>query len=344
MGLAPTSHAVALAAARRALDGVAGAQAARGSAAHLDPPRQQTDAPRVDRVTPLEGGLDVARVVPPLDGPLARAFLDGVQRTERAGYAGVVPIVHASCAAVVRVRDPDGRLATWSGGLVRHDAIYVPESLLGGPVLEALAATGLALRDTQGGDAATGAAATGDAATGAAATGAAALHPLALDRAALNAVRTDRSRLERTLAERWITDGDGWLWVDGPLPGDAASRAPRIFGVIKSHRTLYAEGDQLQPIFALAAGERSRVFAVDAATRVRVASWYLRLRDPAGQGPLHGLVRIEAAITEAEVSARADTISAMVLADRAPLARPDARWDVMAYPIRDAEAVLRAVL
>ena len=329
MGPAPTSHAVALAAARRALDGVAGAQAARGSAAHLDPPREQTDAPRVDRVSPLEGGLDVARVVPPLDGPLARAFLDGVQRTERAGYAGVVPIVHASCAAVVRVRDPDGRLATWSGGLVRHDAIYVPESLLGAPVREALAATGLALRDTQGGDAA---------------TGAAALHPLALDRAALNAVRTDRSRLERTLAERWITDGDGWLWVDGPLPGDAASRAPRIFGVIKSHRTLYAEGDQLDPIFALAAGERSRAFAVDAATRVRVASWYLRLRDPAGQGPLHGLVRIEAAITEAEVSARADTISAMVLADRAPLARPDARWDVMAYPIRDAEAVLRAVL
>ena len=27
-----------------------------------------------------------------------------------------------------------------------------------------------------------------------------------------------------------------------------------------------------------------------------------------------------------------------------PLARPDPRWDVMAYPIRDAEAALKALL
>ena len=66
--------------------------------------------------------------------------------------------------------------------------------------------------------------------------------------------------------------------------------------------------------------------------------------NPAGQGPLYGLVRLEAAITDAPVSPRADAISALVLADRWPLARPDPRWDVMAYPIRDAERVLKAVL
>lgn len=157
-------------------------------------------------------------------------------------------------------------------------------------------------------------------------------------------MRIDRAHLERTLADRWIADGDGWLWVDGPLPRDSASRAERVFGVVKSHRTLYAEGERLEPVFALRAGERSRAFALDATTRVRVASWYLRWRDPGGQGPLYGLVRIEAAITEAPVGSRADAISARVLADRWPLARPDPRWDVMAYPIRDAERVLKAVL
>ena len=320
------NHAAALAAARRALGSVAGAVAASGGGAPLDLPREAADAPRLDRAPPLEAGPDMPRSVPALDGALTRAFLDGVQRTERAGYAGAIPLVHASCAAIVRVRDADGRMRNWSGGFARLDAVYAPLALLAPAVIAALQAVALPLRDTQP------------------AAGAAALHPLALDRAALDAVRTDRAHLERALAERWVTDGDGWLWVDGPMPGDAASRSPRLFGVIKSHRTLYTDGDRLEPILALRAGQRSRVFALEAATRVRVASWYLRLRDPGGAGPLHGLVRVEAAVIDEPVGPRADQISALVLAERQPLSRPDPRWDVMAYPIRDVEAVLKAVL
>lgn len=330
--LAPLAltHAAGLAAARRVLGASPGAEASHGSAAPLDLPREQGDAPRLDRALPLEGGDEAPRTVPPATGSLTRAFLDGVQRTERAGYAGAVPIVHASCAAVVRRRDADGRLRSWPGGLMRSDAVYAPLALLDPSVRAALEGAGLPLRDTFARDPVAGAAPN--------------VHPLALDRAALDAVRTDRARLERTLAERWIAEGDGWLWVDGPLPGDSASRAPQLFGVVKSHRTLYAEGERLEPIFLLRPGERTRAFALEATTRVRVASWYLRLRDAAGQGPLYGLVRIEAAITDAPVGPRADAISALVLADRWPLARPDPRWDVMAYPIRDAERVLKAVL
>jgi hypothetical protein len=61
-----------------------------------------------------------------------------------------------------------------------------------------------------------------------------------------------------------------------------------------------------------------------------------------------GLVRIEVARTqELEGSAtamtrRADEVSRWILAERAPLALPDARWDRMVYGIRDCEEYLRA--
>ncbi len=45
----------------------------------------------------------------------------------------------------------------------------------------------------------------------------------------------------------------------------------------------------------------------------------------------------------ATVEARADDVSAWLLAERSPLAKPDARWDVMPYAIRDCEVYLRAV-
>jgi hypothetical protein len=79
-----------------------------------------------------------------------------------------------------------------------------------------------------------------------------------------------------------------------------------------------------------------------------VASWYLRLRDPAGRDPMWGLVRIEAALPDAAespaaVEARFDAASRAVLAEAAPLALPDGRWDKMVYPIRDCEQFLKAI-
>ena len=77
-----------------------------------------------------------------------------------------------------------------------------------------------------------------------------------------------------------------------------------------------------------------------------VASWYLRLRDPAGHDPLWGLVRVEVRhepeATRAQITARADRTSRRVLGERTPTAHPDARWDTMVYGIRDCEALLKA--
>ena len=116
---------------------------------------------------------------------------------------------------------------------------------------------------------------------------------------------------------------------------------------MKSHRTLYASGVALDAVLALARGDRSSVFRIAARERSAVHSWYLRLRDPAGQHALHGLVRVEVAALEsgrAAIAGRADAISRWVLAETAPLALPDPRWDVMSYPVRDCEEFLRAII
>jgi hypothetical protein len=61
-----------------------------------------------------------------------------------------------------------------------------------------------------------------------------------------------------------------------------------------------------------------------------------------------GLVRLEAALPDAAeapaaAAARFDAASRAVLAEAAPLALPDGRWDKMVYPIRDCEQFLKAI-
>jgi hypothetical protein len=102
-------------------------------------------------------------------------------------------------------------------------------------------------------------------------------------------------------------------------------------------------------VMSMAAGERSSIFVVETRWREPVASWYVRLRDPAGHDPFWGLVRVEcpmARLTDAPegADAAADEVSRWVAAEATPLALPDARWDTMAYGIRDCEVYLRATL
>jgi hypothetical protein len=177
-------------------------------------------------------------------------------------------------------------------------------------------------------------------------------HPLALLDRAVHFVQADRERAERELAEEWCgrqaAEG-GFLLVDGGIQGsDLLAAARCVLGVVKSHRTLYAEGDALRLVLALAAGERSTAFRVSVGRRAPVASWYLRLRDPAGRDPMWGLVRVEAALPDpsespAASARRFDAASRAVLAEAAPLALPDGRWDKMVYPIRDCEQFLKAI-
>ena len=320
-----------LRAAQRALTAGSPRGIVSGSRAALEFGRDNSDRPVTNRARPVEEPVVRAHVV---SGPPATpfaAFLDGTQRSIRVGHDGIAPLVLGTTAAVVRTRHA-ARMHTWEDGHIRREKLYVPKAMVAVGVLDRLAAHDGDLVDTlRGVDPA-----------------AIEQHPLALERLAYDAVLRDREQIERRLGEAWCTRGDGALFVDGSLVGETLARAVNAVGVIKSHFTLHVAGDDLLTVLALRAGERSTVLEVSAReSRPAVATWYLRLRDPAGHDPLWGLVRVEAAmdpVGDATPGARADEWSSMVLAEVRPLALPDGRWDKMAYPIRDCEEFLRATL
>jgi hypothetical protein len=174
-------------------------------------------------------------------------------------------------------------------------------------------------------------------------------HPLAWRDAAIHLLQKDRERAEHELAVEWCGREERALLIDGGISGsEKVAHAGCAVGVIKSHRTLYAEGEALARVFALRRGERSSVFRVTSPKRATVASWYLRLRDRTGIDPMWGLVRVEVAhperVDERAIGHRADLVSRWILAEAAPTALPDARWDKMVYGIRDCEEFLRAIV
>jgi hypothetical protein len=247
-----------------------------------------------------------------------------------AGYLHGVPIVHGTAAAVIRERR-NRRMHTWSPPLV-DSSLYAPRSACSAKAWDALKAKYQdRLVDTTEGEADTGS------------------HPLALRDAAYHRVQARREALEQRLAERWCDTENDRLFIDGGISGSqSVALSSCTVGVVKSHRTLYAEGAALQTVLGLGHRERSSVLSIIfSSRRTRVASWYLRLRDPAGRDPMWGLVRVEIAHPDPSeqhvIGDRADEVSRWILAEASPLALPDARWDKMVYGIRDCEEFLRAV-
>jgi hypothetical protein len=279
-------------------------------------------------VIDAEGAEDATLRARPVSGapiPAIRAFLDGTQRSQVAGWIGAFPLVYGTSGAVVRERI-DRRLTTWEAPLVQH-RIYAPLAYVSRAPLEA--ALGPMLEDT----------------TRAAPDGSIpAPHPtLLLERATL-AVSRDREKLELALAEQWCATRGEPIMIDGGIgSSELVARAECAVGVVKSHRTLYAEGDGLAIVLGLARGERSGVIRIAPRGRSEGLSWYLRLRETSGRDALWGLVRVEMCVVDRErVSSRADELSRWLMAESSPLAAPDPRWDRMAYGIRSAEEFLRA--
>jgi hypothetical protein len=289
---------------------------------------QGNDAPRLISATVLEGGaLRAHRVFEPPE-PRFRAFLDGTQRSETANYLGGVPIVVGHAAAVIRERR-NRRMHTWYSPQV-ETRVYCPRAAVPAAAWQALASDfGATLVDTSAGDAV-------------------APHPFGLRDAAVHQVQAHREALEQRLAERWCAFEKEPLFIDGGISGsDAVAVSGCTVGVVKSHRTLYAEGDALAAVMNLAHRERSSVFRITSPRRTPVASWYLRLRDARGRDPMWGLVRVEIAQPGPQlmdqVGKRADEVSRWILAEASPLSLPDARWDKMVYGVRDCEEFLRAI-
>jgi hypothetical protein len=243
------------------------------------------------------------------------AFLDGVQRSEVVGYAGAAPILVAEIAAAVRLR-LERRLRTVVQER-RWLALARPAAL--GSAGEALAGLiPVHLPDDEP------------------------PHPL---RDLVNAGRAlDQARgaLEIVVGDRYRERSDGWLLVDGALSDSPRwVTDERMVAVTKSHSVLPFGGPDLERYLRLPVGHRSSVYTPETRTLAPVHAWALRLWPWEGKDLLHGLVRVEVAVTS-EPSQRADTISRWILAERAPLSAPDRRWDRLVYGIYSVEQYLKA--
>ena len=250
----------------------------------------------------------------PWPGPVA--FLDGNQRYEMVAHAGTAPVVVAIISAAVRERV----------GRRLHTVVRESRMLAVGRE-EALTRAGDALEDLEritlpeDGP----------------------VHPIRDLLAVRRVVERERGRLEVKVSRGYELPCDGWLIVDGSLSDSPDwSSSPRTLGIVRSHSILPFEGADLDRYLRLPAGHRSSVFAPTKSQVAPVYSWALRLWPWEGHDLFHGLIRVEARPAK-ETLAEADRVSRFLLAERAPLSAPDARWDRLLYGFRTVEELLRVV-
>lgn len=281
--------------------------------------REASAPPRVAPMPVVEAGEPIRPVL----GSAAAfgGFLDGVQESRVALWLpGGAPVVIARVGAVILQRQAR-TLSVWPNGVRDRTLVIVPQRRVD-PTLWSELSAAVPIVDSGADEDVR--------------------HPESLLAAAVHVVEQARAAEERALAERWAVDGVAPLCVDGSIAtlGEAA-HAPRVVGLVKSHRTLVSAPDAIPALLALPEAHRTAVVELTGSHhRSRVWTWYLRLRAPRAADPLFGLVRIEIA-DHGDATARADDVSRWVMAERTPLALPDARWDVMPYGIARCESYLK---
>ena len=315
-------------AARFILDQVPGCETVDGTERQGERFSHGEDVPQLLEPDILEGKS--FRAIPVADPRAVRGessfagFLDGTQDVRVVNHVFGIPVVWATVCAAVRAR-VNRRLVSWKAPVVDRK-YYLPFRYVDGMRADLQAHPRVV--DTGKPDS------TGNFPS---------RHPAALMEAAFQRVQLDRENLEIQLAEQWCATEKNPLYIDGSITASKnVSTSKLAVGVVKTHRRLYADGDAFRVLVGLRSGERSSIFEVNPRKRFPVASWYVRLRPASGRDALFGLVRVEASITD-DIADRANEISRWIIAEGAPLALPDGRWDKMAYGIRDTEEFLRAI-
>src|SRR4028119_1429907 len=165
-------------------------------------------------------------------------------------------------------------------------------------------------------------------------------------------VRALRERLEGEMLRQWelddrtLEDSEAWIAVDGQLKEIRESNR-RTIGLIKSVARPEFVGKDGGMLLDLEPGMRTTSFVPDWQLRrdpsERRTSWYLRMWPPQrGADALGSLMRVEA--PRDMEPAIVDEISRWILAERAPLAKPDPRWPAMIYPIHYVEKILKPLV
>jgi hypothetical protein len=165
-------------------------------------------------------------------------------------------------------------------------------------------------------------------------------------------VRALRERLEGGMLREWelddrtLEDRDAWIAVDGQLENIRESNR-RAIGLIKSVARPEFVGKDVGMLLDLEPGMRTTSFIPDWQIRLdpgkQRTSWYLRVWPPQrGADALGSLMRVEAPRDTAPEMV--DEISRWILAERAPLSKPDPRWPAMIYPIHYVEKILKPLV
>ncbi len=251
--------------------------------------------------------------------PSSTAFLDGVQRYSVAGMLGLVPIVRGYVAAAVLARHDADLVAE---RVQDEQSIIVPLERLSARAVRQLEETGLPLLDSEAGDRP---------------------HPVVDVYMAARLLQSRREEMELALGRGYLSSHPAtWLVVDGSISAYIrVGELAHVLGVVKSHDTQFLSGDDLETALRLPPGHRTSVFAREVGGGHAVHTWYLRLWPCEGHDLLYGLVRLERPASESVVE-EATEVSRWLMAERAPLAAPDGRWDRLLYPIRQVEEFLRA--
>ncbi len=169
---------------------------------------------------------------------------------------------------------------------------------------------------------------------------------------AFGRARSLRERLESEMLRQWegddrvLEDEEGWIAVDGQLR-DVREANRRVVGLIKSVARPEFRGEEVSVLLDLEAGKRTTSFTPGWQTSLtpieQRTSWYLRMwPQQRGADALGSLMRIEAPRDTG--SEMVDEISRWLLAERAPLAKPDPRWPAMIYPIHYVEKILKPLV
>jgi hypothetical protein len=165
-------------------------------------------------------------------------------------------------------------------------------------------------------------------------------------------VRALRERLEGGMLRQWegddrtLEDPDAWIAVDGQLK-DIRESNRRAVGLIKSVARPEFVGKDVGMLLDLEPGMRTTSFVPDWQLRRSAnehrTSWYLRMWPrQRGADALGSLMRIEAPRDTGPETV--DEISRWVMAERAPLSKPDPRWPAMIYPIHYVEKILKPLV
>jgi hypothetical protein len=165
-------------------------------------------------------------------------------------------------------------------------------------------------------------------------------------------VRALRERLEGGMLRTWelddrtLEDPDAWIAVDGQLENVRESNR-RAIGLIKSVARPEFVGKDVGMLLDLEPGMRTTSFIpgwqITLDPGKQRTSWYLRMWPPQrGADALGSLMRVEA--PRDMQPHQVDEISRWILAERAPLAKPDPRWPAMIYPIHYVEKILKPLV